>query len=124
MDELSLLSRSDSSPRVEVIINLLWREARIDAELKLDIEYSNGADVECSITCEDEIELGLLKFALYGVVLNQPAKMCLPCNSRPQYDALSWVSTSKLRRTSGEMVRHDAETCFACKDVWRSHLQG
>ena len=121
LDRLGLLLHTDASHRVDDIVHLLWREARIDNELKLDIEYTNGRDVECSINYEDEIELGLLKLALYGVTLNLPAKLCVPCfDSQPEYDAMSWVSKSNLRRTTGEMVRHDAETCLACKNVWRS----
>lgn len=123
LDRLGLLRLHNDSPRVEDIIHLLWREARIDNELKLNIEYTNGSDVECSINYKDEIELGLLKLALYGVALNQSAKFCLPCfDSQAIYDARSWVNNNNLRRTTGEMVRHDAESCLACRDVWRSCL--
>ena len=123
LDRLGLVLVNDGSPRVDDIVHLLWREARIDNELKLDIEYTtNGRDVECSINYEDEIELGLLKLALFGVVLNQSSKLCGPCfdSHRPKYDDLSWVKKSNLRRTTGEMVRHDAESCLACRDEWRS----
>mmetsp|Transcript_11047 Transcript_11047/g.24347 ORF Transcript_11047/g.24347 Transcript_11047/m.24347 type:complete len:334 (+) Transcript_11047:852-1853(+) len=123
LDGLGLLSK-DMSPRVEDIIHLLWREARLDEdnELKPDIEHANGTDVESAIQHEDEIELGLLKLALFGVALNQPAKFCLPCfggggSSKPKYDEQSWVKKSKLRRTAGELVRHDAANCLACRDV-------
>ncbi len=121
LDRLDLLRHNVEPHRVDDIVHLLWREARIDNELKLDIEYTNGRDVECSINYEDEIELGLLKLALYGVTLNLPAKLCVPCyDSQPEYDAMSWVNKCNLRRATGEMVRHDAETCLACRDVWRS----
>ena len=118
---LGLLS-NDASPRIEDVIHLLWKEARLDNDLKFDIEHPNGRDIECSIKHEDEIELGLLKLALFGVALNQgPAKFCLPCigssKSKPKYDESSWVKKSKLRRTNGELVRHDAENCLACRDV-------
>ena len=110
LDGLDLLSK-ESSPRLEDIIHLLWREARLDNDEK-DVESP-------SIKHEDEIELGLLKLALFGVVFNQRAKLCIPCgnNRKPMYDEKSWVTTSKIRRTNGELVRHDAANCWACKDV-------
>lgn len=114
---LGILSSKDySSPQLEDIIHLLWREAQLDYnELKLEIEHPNGRDVECSISIEDDIELGLLKLALFGVAFNQPTtKMCLPCfDAGPKYDETSWVKC-KLRRTNGELLRHDAKNCFAC----------
>mmetsp|Transcript_22730 Transcript_22730/g.41699 ORF Transcript_22730/g.41699 Transcript_22730/m.41699 type:complete len:278 (+) Transcript_22730:123-956(+) len=126
LDGLGLLTQ-DTSPRLQDIIHLLWQEARLDDELKLDIEHPNGTDIECSINTsgrDDQIELGLLKLALFGVAFNQPSKFCLPCgssgSSKAQYDKKSWVTTSKLRRTSGELVRHDAENCLLCRDVLRS----
>ena len=122
LDGLGLLSSEDnSSPRIEDIIHLLWREAQLDYdEVKLEIEHPNGGDVEsvveCSIKYEDDIELGLLKLALFGVALNQPTtKMCVPCfGERPAYDETSWVK-GKLRRTNGELVRHDAKSCSTCQ---------
>ena len=116
---LGLLVNDTESPRIEAIIKLLWQDARLDKEIKTDIEQHNGQDVECSIKLDDEIELGLLKLALFGVSLNQRAKFCMPCgsSSKPRYDNMSWVLKSKLRRTNGELVRHDAMTCLACRDV-------
>ncbi len=114
-------SKDNSSPRIEDIIQLLWREAKLDYdEVKLEIEHPNGGDVEsvveCSIKYDDGIELGLLKLALFGVAFNQPTtKMCVPCfGARPIYDETSWVK-GKLRRTNGELVRHDAKSCPACQ---------
>lgn len=117
-----LLPYSDySSPRIEDIIQLLWREAQLDYDdVKLEIEHPNvKGDVECNITYDDHIELGLLKLALFGVTYNQPiTKICLPCfggtGGSTGYDESSWVMKGKLRRTSGELVRHDADNCLAC----------
>jgi len=120
LDGLGLLAH-DTSPRLLDIIHLLWQEARLDSDLNLDIEHPNSRDVECSLKIEDQIELGLLKLALFGVAFNQPSKFCLPCgvSRKPKYVEQSWVTTSKLRRTSGELVRHDPETCLLCRDVLR-----
>ncbi|KAL3811308.1 hypothetical protein ACHAXA_005394 [Cyclostephanos tholiformis] len=118
LNGLGILSSKDySSPRLEDIIHLLWQEAQLDYdELKLEIEVPNGRDIECSIIYEDNIELGLLKLALFGVAFNQPrTKMCMPCfGAGPNYDEMSWVK-GKLRRTNGELVRHDARICFVCQ---------
>ena len=119
LDGLGILSKH-KSPRLDDIIHLLWREARFDdGSLELDIEDPNNGKTDSD---DDQIELGLLKLALFGVAFNQPSKFCLPCgigggNTKPQYDDDSWVITSKLRRTNGELVRHDADNCLLCKDV-------
>ena len=48
---LGILSSKDySSPQLEDIIHLLWREAQLDYnELKLEIEHPNGRDVELEL---------------------------------------------------------------------------
>lgn len=86
---------------LEDIIALLWDEARLD-------NNSKENDVESS-TDNDLIELGLLKLSLFGVALNQPSwfsKFCVPCiPSKPEYDEDSWVTTSRLKRTKGELLK-------------------
>ncbi len=86
---------------LEDIIALLWDEARLDNETK-------EKDLESSID-NDLIELGLLKLSLFGVALNQPSwfsKLCVPCISpKPEYNEDSWVTTSRLKRTNGELLK-------------------
>lgn len=65
----------------------------------------------------DLIELGLLKLALFGVSLNQPSKFCLPCRNKPVYSEESWTTKSKMKRTSGELVRHELDKCPLCQNV-------
>ena len=120
---LGLLSK-DMTPRLEAIIHLLWREARLEDGAKIDIDQPNCTDIESSINTQsnDQIELGLLKLALFGVAFNQRSKFCLPCfgggtSSKPKYDDKSWVATNNLRRTNGELVRHDAANCLLCRVV-------
>lgn len=119
---LGLLSK-DMTPRLEDIIHLLWQEARLEDGANLDIEQPNGPDIESSNAHNnDQIESGLLKLALFGVAFNQRSKFCLPCfgggtSSKPKYDDKSWVATNNLRRTNGELVRHDAANCLLCRDV-------
>lgn len=108
----------DEPIRIQDIINLLWKEARLDDETRLQTGKLNNTDEI------DLMELGLLKLALFGVSLYQPsAKFCLPCrNPKPVYDETSWTTRSKMKRTSGELVRHEANKCPLCQDVAdRSH---
>lgn len=123
MESLGLLS-DGATPRLQDIISLLWWEARLDDGGKLRVGTTSSAasadDIERSLRAADLIELGLLKLALFGVACRQPSKFCLPCGGgKPQYDEGSWVTTSKLRRTGGELVRHDPETCPLCRGVLR-----
>eukprot|EP01082_Thalassiosira_pseudonana_P015693 g14048.t1 g14048 contig9:1047017-1050019(+) len=118
LDSVGLLLPEESQ-RLEDIIALLWKQARLDDLLSVD--KSDDTDIESTLSTfnEDHIELGLLKLALFGVSLNQPSpKYCRPCGSgKASYDDLSWVMTTKMKRTNGELVRHDAGTCLLCKDV-------
>ena len=98
---------------MEDIIHLLWKEARLDydgSNFDIEADIDNGHDL---------IELGVLKLALFGVAFNQTSKLCLPCsgNSKPKFDENSWVITSKIRRTNGELVRHDSDSFLLCRDT-------
>eukprot|EP00984_Skeletonema_dohrnii_P035768 scaffold35939_cov150-Skeletonema_dohrnii-CCMP3373.AAC.2 len=110
--QFGLLS-GGGSVHLEDIITLLWDESRLDNKSKED-------DVESSID-NDLIELGLLKLSMFGVALNQPSwfsKYCVPCiQPKPDYDENSWVTTCKLKRTNGELQKHDPKTCLLCQGV-------
>ncbi|KAK1748353.1 hydroxyacylglutathione hydrolase [Skeletonema marinoi] len=110
--QFGLLS-GGGSVHLEDIIALLWDESRLDNK-------SKEHDVESSID-NDLIELGLLKLSMFGVALNQPSwfsKYCVPCiQPKPDYDENSWVTTCKLKRTNGELQKHDPKTCLLCQGV-------
>jgi len=114
--EFDLLSGGESV-RLEDIIALLWDEARLD---NISEEQASITDVESSLD-NDVIELGLLKLSMFGVAMNQPSwfsKYCVPCRQpKPEYDENSWVTTCKLKRSRGELQRHDPKTCLLCRDV-------
>jgi hypothetical protein len=126
------------------IIRLLWKEARIDnhdlalSSAKLvdtnaiypnpDNELSNHSaiDMESAMKVEqDEVELGLLKYALYGVTMNHPpswkAKLCLPCGVKPTKSPHTSdphpIKECAMEQSNGELVRHDIASCPMCKDV-------
>jgi len=117
---LGLLPSDGSSEggidQIVLIINLLWDEARTDRnDLQLR-EDREAADFELGQDeAKDLIELGALKHTLYAVAYNQPSwfkKYCMPCNSTPPT-----VSTSKMKRSGGELVKHDVTKCPLCANV-------
>ncbi|EJK74908.1 hypothetical protein THAOC_03387, partial [Thalassiosira oceanica] len=88
-------------------------------------------DPESTSDDDDEIELGLLKHTLFGVVSGMSTtKLCAPCGmlpgfaggSRPAYDEKSWVTTSRLKRTDGMLVRHDPRRDPACRGVFAAGM--
>eukprot|EP00550_Attheya_septentrionalis_P004676 CAMPEP_0198291618 /NCGR_PEP_ID=MMETSP1449-20131203/9097_1 /TAXON_ID=420275 /ORGANISM="Attheya septentrionalis, Strain CCMP2084" /LENGTH=924 /DNA_ID=CAMNT_0043990287 /DNA_START=97 /DNA_END=2871 /DNA_ORIENTATION=+ len=117
------------------MIRLLWKEARNDdhdlalSSAKLiDNELSkfSATDVESPMKVEqDEVELGLLKYALYGVSMNHPpswkAKLCLPCGVKPtklSHPSVPHpIKACAMEQSNGELVRHDIASCPMCKDV-------
>ena len=109
----------DMTPgRVAGMLRLLWRESRID-------DVGRGEDVDPESTPEDDdgIELGLLKLTLFGVGNGMSStKLCMPCGSKPAYDLESWVTTSRLKRTDGMLVRHDPMKDPACRGVFLSGM--
>lgn len=114
LDCLGLISSHDPI-RIQDMIHLLWKEARLDNELTLEVDKVNSQEDT------DLIELGLLKLALFGVSLNQPTglkKYCIPClNPKPMYSETSWTTKGNMKRTSGELVRHDVEKCPLCQNL-------
>jgi len=110
---LGLISPNEQY-RIQDIINLLWKESQPDRDLKLGVDNNTKNSSET-----DLVELGLIKLALFGISLNQPvSRYCLPCSgSKPKYSEKSWTTKSKMKRTSGELVRHDAEECPLCRNV-------
>jgi glyoxylase-like metal-dependent hydrolase (beta-lactamase superfamily II) len=83
----------------------------------------------------DVLDLGLLKYTLYGAVTTQAQRkssfwscLCRPCTSPPTPSSIISSSTGrpmpalppsskKRRRTGAELVRHDMQACLMCKDV-------
>lgn len=113
---LGLISMSSSESEhkaIEIIrrIELLWDDAQADHpnhELSLQKSVDLEDRVENDIS-NDLVELGVLKLSLYAVTYNQPSwfpKYCMPCKrSGP---------TSDIKRSGGELVKHDATTCKMC----------
>jgi len=118
-------------PCIVEMIEILWREAHFDSEAinSSDLALSDEGKTneptdpeEPTGDEEDAIELGLLKMTLNGAALNQPSwfkKYCLPCGSKADTQPAIPVppSIAKMRRSGGELVRHDIHVCPMCRYV-------
>jgi hypothetical protein len=70
----------------------------------------------------DQVELGVLRWMLYGVEAQQPSwfsKFCMPCGTTQKAAKKREhpIHNLKLRRTGGEFVRHDPLTCLLCRSA-------
>jgi glyoxylase-like metal-dependent hydrolase (beta-lactamase superfamily II) len=67
----------------------------------------------------DEIELGVLKWTLYGVPSNQPSwfskTFCMPCSPKPR--SYPEHPADHMKQKSGELVSHDVYTCLLCRNA-------
>ncbi len=100
------------------MINLLWEDARRDCghDLKLDVdEEENGDHIRLGGSDEhDLIELGYLKLTLFGLAPHKPSLLSklLPFKSTPKGQSIS-----KIRRSGGDLVKHDTGGCPVCANA-------
>ena len=116
---LGLLTAANDGSHVVKIIELLWNEAS-----EYDGTSEESVDIVENGTDTDEVELGVLKWTLYGAEANQPSwfsKFCMPCGEKQEVVEETRVhpvqSLANVRRTGGELVRHDVSTCPLCRDA-------
>lgn len=113
---LGLVSTSSSESQNNArdiirMIELLWDDAQADLP-DLELKLQESVDVEDRIQKDisnDLVELGILKLSLYAVTYNQPSwfqKYCMPCKRN--------VPSSDIKRSGGELVKHDTTTCKMC----------
>lgn len=119
------LLRSDGGRCVETeLLTALWRECAPPQD-----------DASAANEPPDAVPLGLLKAELYGVVRGRVPRwcsrfVCSPCspfactkNDKARMDMSPELrpderrrrNLATLRRTNGELLRHDAETCPLCR---------
>jgi len=110
LDRLGLLRGRNAG--IARMIGLLWKDVSefVSAE-SVSRRYD---DVESSAVV-DEIELGILKWTLYGVSANQPSwfskTFCMPCSDVPRVEEFPVHPASKMKRKMGDLVSHDVLTC-------------
>lgn len=103
-------------------------------DLKLKVQDINDTassqnDDEESDMSRDLVQLGTLKWILYGFPASQPkswSSFCMPCGTTAADKALDQrqdkqaqeehpVQVSSMKRRHGELVRHDVMTCKVCR---------
>lgn len=136
---LGLLNGDDGNMLVS-IIQQLWKETKEystkldeaptksstadDDDLQLGEDMQNySTDVESLPEADDEVELGALKWIIYGIPAQQPKSWlsslyCMPCGKSATGDDLPSkdhpAGKSGMNRHGGELVRHDVFTCPLC----------
>lgn len=103
---------------VSTMIKRLWEEAN---------DYCNPPQGDTDTDEErshwhDGIELGMLKWIMYGVSANQPSWFskifCMPCSNVPDTKLVfPEHPAAKMNKKSGDLVSHDILTCYLCRNV-------
>jgi hypothetical protein len=113
---LGLIEDNVEGRDLTTMIDYLWQEA-VDYGMPEDYNTTNG---ELGLD-GDEMELGILRWMFSGIEANQPTwfeRFCMPCKPARQPPTRDHpIHEAKLRRTNGELVKHDALTCLLCRDV-------
>lgn len=98
LNQLGLLGGGNDGRRLVAMIQLLWKEAndcaaKTSSPTRYDTESAND---------DDEVELGMLKWIVYGLASNQPSwfsKFCMPCSKpAPVTEALEPSAASRNRK--------------------------
>ncbi|KAG7353800.1 hydroxyacylglutathione hydrolase [Nitzschia inconspicua] len=117
LGRLGMLRTLDGND-VSAMIRRLWEEANEYCSPRRD---DNDGDEERA-HWHDELEIGMLKWIMYGVSANQPSwfsKMfCMPCSNHPG-SSLVFPDhlASKMNQKSGDLVSHDILACYLCRNV-------
>jgi glyoxylase-like metal-dependent hydrolase (beta-lactamase superfamily II) len=122
---LCMINKDAESRRKIVIIQYLWRAAHSyettgtchDLSLKESANY-DSFDTETE-SLVDEVELGSLKWVMYGAGDNPKPCLsrmfCSPCSK--QTVAPHPVHSSSMKPSAAELVRHDIYNCQLCRNV-------
>lgn len=115
---LGLISEDVEGMNLAAQIRLLWREA---AEYGMSDNYKANIDNEARN--DDLLELGVLRWMLFGIEANQPTwfeRYCMPCGKAPpKQNSLDHPlnGMGEQRRTNGELIKHDPTTCELCRGM-------
>ena len=118
LSRLGLLEEGEDD--LAEIIEKLWKEAHEYGIDQNDDSRLYGDDIEAEPN-GDGIELGLLKWVLYGVPAHQPSwfkkAFCLPCSNVPNLKTFPDHPAASMKQKSGELVSHDVLTCLVCRNA-------
>jgi len=100
-------------------IRLLWKEA---GEYGVSDQYRKNSPSDSEMGRGDIMELGVLRWMLFGIEANQPTwfeQYCMPCGKGPPKNLTldHPLVGNDLRRTNGELVKHDPKTCPLCRSM-------
>jgi glyoxylase-like metal-dependent hydrolase (beta-lactamase superfamily II) len=111
LERLGLFHLEEGGDDIRAMIVQLWNEAREYKQDKSDVEIDG---------C-DEIELGILKWVLWGVPANQPSwfsKMCcMPCTKIPDPYTFPDHPAKTMKKKAGDLVSHDVIQCLLCRNA-------
>jgi hypothetical protein len=146
---LGLVRDEGHYARISAMLDQLWKETReySDAMSAFDPKPTSSSiqtvtydavdvEVEVRTPSDDQVSLGALRWVMFGVPQAAPAlsrwRACLPC-APPKHPITGTelavaklheshpVRTCGLRKHSGELVRHDLQTCLFCVSLTGSH---
>ena len=111
LERLGLFHLEEGGDDIPAMIVQLWKEAREYKQDKSDVEIDGN----------DEIELGILKWVLWGVPANQPSwfsKMCcMPCFKIPDPQTFPDHPAKTMKKKAGDLVSHDVIRCLLCRNA-------
>jgi len=116
------LTETGEGEDVSIIIKKLWIEANEYCNPQECGKSYNTVDLE-SNHWHDKIELGMLKWLMYGVTANQPSwfskVFCMPCGSDTSKSDVVFPEhpASAMTKKSGDLVSHDIVECFLCRNA-------
>jgi glyoxylase-like metal-dependent hydrolase (beta-lactamase superfamily II) len=121
---LGLLREDNDGKMIVAMIHQLWKEVNecaADTDAKTN-GHGTKPDVETDSNDKDLVELGMLKWIVYGLAASQPSwfsKFCMPCSKVAPAEPTepSPASKSDMNRQHGELVRHDIFTCYLCRSA-------
>ena len=110
---LGLLQGDEGKHMVEMIRSF-WAEVPIEKVGTASIDTEDFRN-------DDEIDLGTLKWMLYGIEEGHMSSLslCMPCKSSTKLPTKEHPihKVASMRKTNGELVRHDILTCPLCRDL-------
>mmetsp|Transcript_8215 Transcript_8215/g.23618 ORF Transcript_8215/g.23618 Transcript_8215/m.23618 type:complete len:762 (-) Transcript_8215:168-2453(-) len=116
LDRLGALESDEEGLEVIAMIDKLWNEARY-------VAYGDENDDEADMEGidPDEMELGILKWMVYGLPANRNSmfsRFCMPCSRNPQIRTFPSNHPAKeLQKRAGDLVAHDVLTCQLCRNA-------
>mmetsp|Transcript_14776 Transcript_14776/g.23282 ORF Transcript_14776/g.23282 Transcript_14776/m.23282 type:complete len:778 (-) Transcript_14776:24-2357(-) len=118
LTRIGLLDSRTGGDGTAAMLAKLWKQASEYVPRKESGGANGYGDTETG-TDVDEIELGILKWVIYGVPANQPSWFsklcCMPCsNVRAPMKFEDSHPASEMTQKSGDLVAHDVLSCNLC----------